>query len=218
MNELDNLYHQGSRALQDRYDTRRLADRLGERLVADTIDDTDREFIERMDMFFLATADEHGKPQCSYKGGDPGFVLVLDDKTIAFPYYDGDGMYFSAGNVLRNPQVGLLFIDFERRRRTRLNGIAEIAFGDPLLARFPEAQFLIRVRVREVFPNCPRYIHRLKLTERSKYVPRKKHRTPVPDWKQWDWVAEVLPDNDPARPSSNLPRHPTAPAGPGGDP
>lgn len=218
MNELDNLYHQGSRALQDRYDTRRLADRLGERLVADTIDDTDREFIERMDMFFLATADEHGKPQCSYKGGDPGFVLVLDDKTIAFPYYDGDGMYFSAGNVLRNPQVGLLFIDFERRRRTRLNGIAEIAFGDPLLARFPEAQFLIRVRVREVFPNCPRYIHRLKLTERSKYVPRKKHRTPVPDWKQWDWVAEVLPDNDPARQSSNLPRHPAAPAGPGGDP
>ena len=217
MDELDKLYHQGSRALQDRYDTRRLADRLGERLVVDTIDDTDREFIERMDMFFLATADEHGKPQCSYKGGDPGFVLVLDEKTIAFPYYDGDGMYFSVGNVLRNSQVGLLFIDFERRRRTRLNGIASVVFDDPLLARFPEAQFLIRVRVREVFPNCPRYIHRLKLIERSTYVPRKKHRTPVPDWKQWDWVAEVLPDNDPARQSPNLPRHPSTPAGPGGD-
>ena len=63
-------------------------------------------------MFFLATADEHGMPQCSYKGGDPGFVRVVDEHTLAFPSYDGNGMYLSLGNLLVNPQVGILFIDF----------------------------------------------------------------------------------------------------------
>jgi uncharacterized protein len=93
-------YHEGSRELQDRFDTRRLADRLTERTVSDVLDAEDRAFVESMDMFFLATADEHGRPTCSYKGGDPGFVRVLDDRTIAFPNYDGNGMYLSMGNVL----------------------------------------------------------------------------------------------------------------------
>src|SRR5918997_616146 len=99
------LYHAGNRQLQDQFDTRRLADRLTEVVVNPTIDANAREFIERMDMFFLATADEHGKPQCSYKGGDPGFVTVVDDQTLAFPCYDGNGMFLSMGNVLHNPQV-----------------------------------------------------------------------------------------------------------------
>ena len=107
------MYHGGSRELQDRFDTRRLADRIDERIVHDRIDDDDRAFIEARDMFFLATADEHGQPQCSYKGGDPGFVRVLDEQTIAFPIYNGNGMFLSAGNLLVNAQVGLLFIDFE---------------------------------------------------------------------------------------------------------
>ena len=118
------FYHDGSRRLQDRFDTRRLADRLEERKVTDRIDDGDRAFIERMDMLFLATADEHGRPSCSYKGGDPGFVRVLDERTVAFPCYDGNGMFLSAGNMLVNPAVGLLFISFEDRRRLRLNGTA----------------------------------------------------------------------------------------------
>ena len=97
-------YHRGSRRLQDRFDTRRLADRLDERFVRRAvIDDDDRAFIERMDMFFLATADAEGRPQCSYKGGDPGFVRVLDEHTIAFPNYDGNGMYLSMGNLLGQP-------------------------------------------------------------------------------------------------------------------
>src|ERR1700712_300822 len=107
-------YHDGSRRLQDRFDTRRLADRLDERFVQQAaIDADDRAFIERMDMFFLATADADGHPQCSYKGGDPGFVRVLDEHTVAFPNYDGNGMYLSMGNLLANPHVGLLFIDWE---------------------------------------------------------------------------------------------------------
>jgi hypothetical protein len=196
---MSSVYHDGSRRWQDRFDTRRLADRIEERLVGDVIDDEDRAFIERMDMFFLATADEEGRPQCSYKGGDPGFVRVLDEHTIAFPGYDGNGMYLSLGNVVRNPHVGLLFVDFENRRRLRLNGIASIDEDDPLLDEFTDAQLVVRVRATQVFPNCPRYIHHLRLIERSRFVPREDCETPVPEWKRRSWSKDVLAADDPAR-------------------
>jgi uncharacterized protein len=195
-------YHDGSRRLQDGFDTRRLADRLDERfLQRPEIGADDRAFIERMDMFFLATADAQGHPQCSYKGGDPGFVHVLDPHTLAFPNYDGNGMYLSMGNLLVNPHVGMLFIDFtaERPSRLRVNGTARIDPDDPLSARWPGAQFVVRVEATEVFPNCPRYIHRMALVERSKYVPREERAVPVPDWKRSDWACDVLPAGDPAR-------------------
>jgi hypothetical protein len=167
-------YHDGSRELQDRYDKRLDADRLHERVVHDTLDADDRRFIERMDMFFLATADAAGQPQCSYKGGDPGFVRVLDERTLAFPNYDGNGMYLSLGNVLVNPSVGLLLIDFlaARPSRMRIEGRASIAEHDELRWEYPGAEFVVRVKVQRVFPNCPRYIHRMALVERSPYVPR----------------------------------------------
>jgi predicted pyridoxine 5'-phosphate oxidase superfamily flavin-nucleotide-binding protein len=192
------LYHDANRRLQDRFDTRRLADRLEDRTVRDHIDDDDRAFIEARDMFFLATADEAGKPQCSYKGGDPGFVRVLDAQTIAFPSYDGNGMYLSVGNVLVNQDVGLLFVDFEGRKRLRLNGIASVADDDPLLADYPEAQLVVRVHATEVFPNCPRYIHEYRLVSRSRFVPKTECETPVPQWKRSDWAHDVLPSGDPA--------------------
>ncbi len=195
-------YHEGSRRLQDRFDTRRLADRLDERLLSrTTIDDDDRAFIERMDMFFLATADAEGRPQCSYKGGDQGFVRVLDEQTLAFPNYDGNGMYLSMGNMLENPHIGMLFIDFTAKRpsRLRLNGTASIDETDQLASDYPGAQFIVRVRATQVFPNCPRYIHRMALVERSRFVPRADHEPPVPDWKRTDWACDVLPAGDPAR-------------------
>jgi predicted pyridoxine 5'-phosphate oxidase superfamily flavin-nucleotide-binding protein len=150
-------------------------------------------------MFFLATVDPEGRPNCSYKGGDPGFVRVVDARTLAFPNYDGNGMYLSMGNALATGEVGLLFIDFERRNRMRVNGTAAVDENDELMAAYPYAQFIVRVTVREVFPNCPRYIHRYQLVERSKFVPRKAARPPVPDWKRSDWACDVLPENDPAR-------------------
>jgi uncharacterized protein len=192
------LYHAGNRSLQDRFDSRRLADRLEEVRVTDTIDTGDRAFIESVDMFFIATADEHGRPTCSYKGGEPGFVKVLDEHTIAFPIYDGNGMFLSAGNVLVNPEVGLLFISFERRRRLRLNGTATAAVDDELVPAWPGAQLVVRVRAREVFPNCPRYIHRYELAERSPYVPVAGIEPPVPDWKTRSWARDVLPSSDQA--------------------
>ena len=192
------LYHDGSRELQDRFDTRRLADRIEERIVHDQIDDGDRAFIEARDMFFIATTDDDGQPQSSYKGGEPGFVRVLDEKTIAFPLYDGNGMYLTAGNLMTTKKVGLLFIDFEGRKRMRLNGVASVADDDPLLAEFPEAQMIVRVTATEVFPNCPRYIHEYKLVKRSRFVPKRECETPVPQWKQSEWAHDVLPENDPA--------------------
>jgi uncharacterized protein len=192
------LYNEGSRGLQDRFDTRRLADRIEERIVHTTIDEDDRAFIESCDMFFIATADGAGRPQCSYKGGEPGFVRALDERTIAFPVYDGNGMYLTAGNALVNPHVGLLFIDFERRRRMRLNGVASVADDDPLLADYAEAQLVVRVEATEVFPNCPRYIHEYRLVQRSRFVPREACETPVPAWKTREWASDVLRRDDPA--------------------
>jgi uncharacterized protein len=192
------LYHEGSRQLQDRFDTRRLADRIEERIVRDRIDDDDRAFIEARDMFFIATVDEDGQPQSSYKGGDPGFVRVLDEHTIAFPVYDGNGMYLTAGNLLATKKVGLLFIDFEGRKRVRLNGVASVDDGDALLVDYPEAQLVVRVRATEVFPNCPRYIHQYKLVAHSRFVPKSECETPVPQWKRNDWAHDVLADGDPA--------------------
>jgi predicted pyridoxine 5'-phosphate oxidase superfamily flavin-nucleotide-binding protein len=196
---MSDFYHGGSRELQDRFDTRRLADRIVQRLVVDHISDADRAFIEARDMFFLATAGEDGQPSCSYKGGDPGFVRVVDARSIAFPNYDGNGMFLSTGNVTRNRKVGILFIDFEQPRRLRLSGEASISADDPLLGSYPEAQFIVRVAVTQVFPNCPRYIHKYTLVERSSFVPHAGCATPVPNWKKNDWAADVLPENDPAR-------------------
>jgi predicted pyridoxine 5'-phosphate oxidase superfamily flavin-nucleotide-binding protein len=192
-------YHDGSRELQDRFDTRRLADRLQERTVRDVIREEDREFIERMDMFFLGTADEAGQPQCSYKGGDPGFIKVIDEHTLAFPNYDGNGMYLSLGNVLVNPQIGMLLIDFlaERPERMRIEGLASIAEHDDLSWDYPGAQFVVRVQVQRLFPNCPRYIHRLALVERSPYVPRTGKRPPA-EVECADPAAEALLSGDPA--------------------
>jgi predicted pyridoxine 5'-phosphate oxidase superfamily flavin-nucleotide-binding protein len=152
-------------------------------------------------MFFLATADEEGRPNCSYKGGDPGFVQVVDEHNVAFPNYDGNGMYLSMGNLIKNPNVGMLFIDFEHGRRMRLNGVASVDPNDPLHAAYPEAQFIVRVRAREVFPNCPRYIHRYELVERSRFVPKAGCATPVPGWKKARWAADAIPAKDPARDS-----------------
>ena len=192
-------YHDGSRSLQDRFDTRALADRIDDLLVGDTIDAGDRAFIESRDMFFLATADAEGRPTCSYKGGEPGFVRVLDPRTLAFPNYDGNGMYRSTGNILVNPEVGMLFLDLVKGHRMRLEGTASIDTDDPLLGDYPEAQFVVRVRARAVYPNCPRYVHRYELVRRSRFVPRTDCLTPVPEWKRSDWAFDALPEHDPAR-------------------
>jgi hypothetical protein len=171
------FYGRGSRELQDAHDTRRLADRLEERSRT-ALSDEDKAYIAARDMMFLATADADGHPTCSHKGGLPGFVRVLDDTTLAWTDRDGNGMFLSLGNVLVNPWVGLLFIDWNRPSRLRVHGRASL-HGDE-----------VRVAVERVFPNCPRYIHRMALVERSPYVAQDP---PQPAWKSAEWARDVLP-------------------------
>lgn len=196
---MSRLYGARHRALQDQHDTRRLADKIEELAVHTELGDMDRAFIESRDMFFLSTVDHQGRPTVSYKGGDPGFVRVIDAKTIAFPLYDGNGMFFSAGNVVGNGQVGLLFIDFVTPNRMRVQGEATIDPNDPLLMEFVEAQLVVRVTVSEVWPNCPRYVHRHTKVKASRYVPRAECETPLAGWKRIDLVQDALPAKDQGR-------------------
>lgn len=199
-------YSDAQREFQDRFDTRRLADRLAS-VAGDDLTPF-QDFIEARDMFFIATADASGNPDCSYKGGDPGFVRVIDRSTIAFPLYDGNGMFLTAGNIVENPSVGLLFVDFENGTRLRLNGDATIDAEDPLVGSFVGAQFVVRVTARDVFPNCRRYVHTHGDAERSVFVPRGDAAPPVPDWKREPWFDGTLPADDPALDESN----PSAPS------
>ena len=192
----EDLYHDGHRALQDRFDSRRIADRLEQITVHDRFWDGDREFVESASMFFLATVDPDGFPDCSYKGGMPGFVRVVDDQTLAFPNYDGNGMFRSLGNALANPRVGMLFVNFEKPDRMRVHGTASIHDDDELLAGWDGAQLVVRVQAERIFPNCPRYIHKLQLVEHSVYAPRPGHVPPVPEWKQMDIFRDFLPEPD----------------------
>ena len=187
------MYNTGSRRLQDQFDTRRLADRLEQVTHHTSFTEADRTFIEGSSLFFLATVDAAGFPDCSYKGGLPGFVRVLNSSHLAFPDYDGNGMFRSLGNILEHPQVALLFIDLERQRRLRVNGIASIQMNDPLLEQFPGAQLLVRLEVEGIFPNCPRYIHKMQLLEHSVYAPRLAYEPPEPDWKSSPNFNDALP-------------------------
>ena len=194
------MYHDGNRRLQDAFDSRRISDRLEEKLTRTAFTADDQAFIESAIYFFLATADAEGCPDCSFKGGAPGFVRVTAPNELAFPDYDGNGMFKSLGNLLVNPRVGLLFIDLhERPRRLRVNGEAKVVRDDPLLATTVGAQMIVRVTARAIFPNCPRYIPKLQLAEPSPYVPNPGRDPVEPAWKGFDMFKGFV-----------HPRHPTA--------
>jgi len=192
------LYHEGNRRLQDQFDSRRISDRLEEKLTRTAFAPDDKIFIESASYFFLATADADGRPDCSFKGGAPGFVRVTGPSELAFPDYDGNGMFKSLGNVTVNPDVGLLFIDMhEKPKRLRVNGVAVVSREDPLLASTVGAQLIVRVTARAIFPNCPRYIPKLTLTEPSVYAPQAGRDAPEPAWKGFDSFKDVVHPRQP---------------------
>jgi len=194
---MSEIYSPQHRVLQQVFDTSRLADRVVELVVRPTISDDTKAFIESRDMFFLASVDHRGYPTCSFKGGVPGFVRVLDPTTLAFPSYNGNGMFLSIGNIDRNHKVGLLFIDFETPHRVRLHGVANVDRNDPLLADFEGAELIIRVRVTETFINCPRYVHRYQRLQTSKYAPESGcEKPPPPQWKRLDAIQDALPQGE----------------------
>jgi len=194
---MSEIYSQQHRALQQMFDTSRLADRVEELVVRPEIPDDSKAFIESRDMFFLASVDHRGYPTCSYKGGAPGFVRVVNRKTIAFPSYNGNGMFLSMGNIVANSKVGILFMDFETPHRVRIHGIASIDRNDPLLAEFQGAELVVRVAVTETFINCPRYIHKYQRVQTSKYAPQTGcEAPPAPQWKRINAIQDVLPERE----------------------
>jgi predicted pyridoxine 5'-phosphate oxidase superfamily flavin-nucleotide-binding protein len=178
------MFHEGNRRLQDRFDSRRISDRLEEKLTRKEFTADDKAFIESLPYFFLATSDDRGRPDCSFKGGPPGFVRITGPSEIAFPDYDGNGMFKSLGNIVVNADVGLLFIAMHgKARRLRVNGSASVSDRDPLLSETVGAQLIVRVTARAIFPNCPRYIPTMQSVEPSVYVPRSGEDAPEPAWK-----------------------------------
>jgi predicted pyridoxine 5'-phosphate oxidase superfamily flavin-nucleotide-binding protein len=196
---MTDAYQDGSRTLQDRFDTRRLADRLHDMFRSTWTLEEVRPFIEASSMFFLATADREGRPQCSYKGGAPGFVQILAPMELCFPSYDGNGMYLSLGNIRDNPPIQMLFIDFEQPNRVRVSGTATLTDDPALVARYPGAELAVHVAVTDVFPNCPRYIHRSSGHELSANVPDVDGSAPIAEWKCMPLFNDVLAADDPAR-------------------
>jgi len=188
------MYHEGNRDLQDAFGSRALADRLAEKLRRDRFNEDDAAFVASLGFFFLATADAEGRPDCSFKGGPPGFVRVAAPDLLIFPDYDGNGMFKSLGNIAANPHVGLLFIAMgEAPRRLRVNGRAEVVSDDPLMADIPGAQLLVKVTPTDIFPNCPRYIPNLQLAEASPYLPAAGREPVEPKWKSFEIFADVVP-------------------------
>ncbi|WP_337186241.1 pyridoxamine 5'-phosphate oxidase family protein [Phenylobacterium sp.] len=188
------MFHEGNRALQDAFGSRPLADRLVEKLRHDRFTEAESAFIQAQPLFFLATADAEGRPDCSFKGGAPGFARVVAPDLLVFPDYDGNGMFKSLGNIVANPHVGLLFIAMgEKPGRLRVNGRAEVVRDDPLMEDMPGAQLLVRVTPVDIFPNCPRYIPDLARGEASPYTPRAEASPVEPAWKAWPDFADVVP-------------------------
>jgi uncharacterized protein len=192
------MYHDGNRRLQDEFDSRRIADRLEEKLTRTAFTADDKAFIESTPYFFIATADAEGHPDCSFKGGMPGFVRVTGPSELAFPDYDGNGMFKSLGNLAVNSSVGLLFIALhDKPKRLRVNGSAFVRRDDPLLASTVGAQLIVRVTARAIFPNCPRYIPTMTLTEPSIYAPRPGCEPVEPAWKGFDAFKDCVHPRQP---------------------
>jgi hypothetical protein len=196
---MSRLYGDIHRAMQMAFDTRSLADRIEAIALKPEIDESTKAFIESRDMFFLTTIDHGGRPTVSYKGGVPGFVRVVDANTLVFPSYDGNGMYLSMGNISGNPEIGMLFMDFEKPFRLRAQGRAELIVSGPELEGFKDAEMAVKVTVHETWMNCPRYVHRYKKSESSRYAPRAEEETPFCEWKRIDGVQDVLRSSERAK-------------------
>jgi len=159
---LSPAFNAGETALQERWQTTALWDEARrQRLLWDRIPPELHARIENAPFFFLATSSPDGRCDCSFKGGGPQLVRILDEKTFAFPDFDGNGAFMSLGNIVQNPNVGCLFIDFSDGSRLRVNGRAELFEQGPLLELFPDAKRVVRVSIEQVVPNCPKHIPKL---------------------------------------------------------
>jgi hypothetical protein len=190
----EEIFFDCHRDVQQRYGQRALADRTVEAIVHATFTEQDAAFIAERDFFFMSSVDPSGHPTVSYKGGAPGFVQVASNE-IVFPCYDGNGMFLSMGNVAADPKVALLFLDFERPRRLRVQGFARLD-ESAAAAAYPGALFLVRVIPKQIFVNCPRYVHKYARVELSRYTPKDDGSAPLAAWKRLPVVYDTLSADD----------------------
>lgn len=191
------FYHGASRHLQRRFGTEGLAAHIARRYVVDALEPEHVEWIRGASAVYVATVDPQGFPECSYKGGLPGFIQVLDPRTLELPSYDGNGMYRTLGNASAQPRVALLFLFPELPAKLRVNGACEVLTQPSAVASHIGADAVLRVHIREVFENCPRYLHNPVTGEYSAHCPRPGYRPPDPAWKLKPEYDGLLPARNP---------------------
>lgn len=192
-----NFYTNEQCKLQADNDSTKLANAVVNAIVSEELQAEQIDFISTRDFFFLSTISSKGEPTVSYKGGPVGVVHIISPTKLAFPNYDGNGMFFSMGNISEMNKIGLLFIDLEQNPlRVRVQGEAVLSNNPELLEHFPGANMIIEINITSVFYNCARYIHKHTRTETSKYVPNKHGDQPFPSWKRIDNLQDSLHPKD----------------------
>ncbi len=173
----------GEHAVQEQWDAVDRARTFYERQMLDHLNPTMREFIARQDMVFVATSDARGECDSSFRAGEPGFVVSLDERTLVYPELRGNGVYASLGNISENAHVGLMFIDFvDDQIGLHVNGSATVIEHEDLLVdervTVPLLEMLTRqggrrperwvaVRVHEAYIHCSKHIPRLTKVDRQ---------------------------------------------------
>ena len=190
-------------SLQKKYRGEKVADRLLQHRVYKTISPEYQEFIESSHFFFIASGG-HSTIDCSIKAGDPGFVKVFSPTQVCWADYDGNRMYRTLGNILEQPMVSLLFVDFveptkkataKRTVKLRIIGEATIDDSPEALVLFHGSKRVVKLKVDHVFPNCPRYLPSMEFKESSLYTPRVDYNPPKPEWKTRNYIIDVLDED-----------------------
>ena len=193
---MSKIYHTSHRTIQQQFNTQALADQIAAAVVREELSEDQANFITSQTMFFLSTIDESNRPTVSYKGGETGFVRILNNKQLMFPSYDGNGMFYSMGNIFANPEIGMLFVDFATPNRLRIQGKSELINEGPLLDSYPGANLVIKVNLSQVWVNCSRYVHKMILHEPSTYIPDSKGNAPIALWKRIEGLDQFLSKED----------------------
>ena len=199
MNNFKNrsFFHDGMREFQNLFDGNRTAEAIEKNRKHYEFWNDEKDLIQKTKFFFIASS-WNGYIDCNIKSGDPGFVKIVEGGVIEYPEYDGNSMYRTAGNIVKNANVALIFLNFDgKSRRIRINGHANIHWDDHSIKKHYGAKFIVRIKC-EIFPNCPRYIPNLKNEKLSVHTPREGEAPPpAPEWKERNYIKNILPKNDP---------------------
>ncbi|MFC3475204.1 pyridoxamine 5'-phosphate oxidase family protein [Salinicoccus sesuvii] len=181
----DGKMSQGERNLQSKYGTSRRAEAFYNNQMLDYLNTDMAQFISEQEMVFVATSDSNGNCDNTFRAGDAGFVRVLDERTLMYPEYRGNGVMASLGNISENPHIGLMFIDFfDHHIGLHVNGTAEILENDALstlgiddttISKLHQeengrAERWVIIRVDEAYIHC------------SKHIPHLVKKSEVIDW------------------------------------